>query len=235
MSRFLLILLCCFQLSLPCYAKHRKVHKPISVLFPTAGSMLKQNAEADRLRLARIKNRAMLQELISDGELIPLPESSAITSSVPPWRAYLRSWAASELLSIAQDYQAATAHPIRVDSAVRPLDVQKRLLRWNRAAAPVKGPTASVHPAGIAFDLQRNGLTRAQRQWLEFHLWYLQALGRVIVEEERNCFHIVAVLSDTQLDTSMSLEITIPEVSSRLSIPSLPELPVTLVDNSPGR
>jgi hypothetical protein len=225
------LLLLCF--TSPCFARHhvRKVHKPVSALFPTAGSMLRQNAEADRLHLARIKNKAMLRELISDGELIPLPESSSIISSVPPWRAYLRSWAASELLSVAQDYYSVTGRPIRVDSAVRPLDVQKRLLRWNRAAAPVKGPTASVHPAGIAFDLQRNGLTRAQQQWLEFHLWYLQALGRVIVEEERNCFHIVAVLSDTQLDTSMSLEITIPEVSSRLSVPSLPELPVT----RPGR
>ena len=179
------------------------------MLFPTAGSLLAQNAEADRLHLSRVKNRAMLAELLSDGELVPLPESSAITSSVPAWRAVLRPWAADALLSIAQSYQAATGRPIRVDSATRPLDVQKRLWRWNRSAAPVSGPSASVHPTGIAFDLQRNGLTKGQRAWLEHRLWYLQASGRVIVEEERNCFHVVAVLNrvtDTQQLQSSSVD-----------------------------
>ena len=233
------LLLLCF--TSPCFARHhvRKVHKPVSALFPTAGSMLRQNAEADRLHLARIKNKAMLRELISDGELIPLPESTSIISSVPTWRAFLRPWTAAALLSIAQDFQAATGSPIRVDSAVRPLDVQKRLRRWNGAAAPVAGPVASVHPVGIAFDLQRNGLKKQQRVWLELRLWYLQASGQAIVEEERNCFHIVPLLKPSvetlPLDSALAVSLQVPlsEVSRRLTVASLPELPVTLADSRP--
>jgi hypothetical protein len=197
--RLVRLLLCSFLLASQCFALHHRVRKvkPVSILFPTAGSMLRQNAEADRLGLAHIRNRAMLKELVSDGELVPLPSSSSITSSMPAWRAYLRPWAAERLLSIADSYQAVVGRPIRVNSAVRPLDVQSKLRKCNGSAAPVSGPVASVHPAGIAFDLQRNGLTRGQRQWLELHLFYLQEIGQVIVEEERNCFHVVAVLNPT--------------------------------------
>ena len=210
--RRLLIVLCFFLFASPCFALHHhrtvhkvKVHKPVSALFHTAGSLLAQNAEVDRLGLERIKNRSMLQELISDGELVPLPNCTAIVSQVPPWRAYTRPGTVEALRSISEDYYAVAHRPIRVDSAVRPLDVQKRLRRWNRSAAPVTGPTASVHPAGIAFDLQRNGLSRAQRTWLEVHLWYLQQLGRVIVEEEKACFHIVVLSSEPSLQPSSSL------------------------------
>ena len=235
MRRFF-ILLCFLIFAVPCFAKHHhrkvKVHKPVSVLFPTVGSMLSQNAEADRLHLARIKNKGMLKELISDGELVPLPESSALTSSVPSWRAFLRPWTAAALLSIAEDFRAATGSPIRVDSAVRPIDVQKRLRRWNGSAAPVKGPTASVHSTGIAFDLQRNGLKKQHRVWLEWHLWYLQASGRMIVEEEQNCFHVVPLLNPEPILLHQSkqdeprADLLLP--THKLSISSFPLIAPTL-------
>lgn len=188
---------------------HKRNHKPYTQLFPTAGSMLAQNAEANRLGLPRIKNPAMLAELVSDGSLVPLPEGASLNLSLPRDRAYLRPWAAVQLGEIAQAFYQATGKPLRVDSAVRPLTVQRRLLRWCRAAAPVAGPVASVHPTGIAFDLQRHGLTPGQLKWLQWRLFYEQALGRVIVEEEAACFHVVA-LSDAPSRYNVDDERTVP-------------------------
>jgi hypothetical protein len=69
---------------------------------------------------------------------------------------------------------------------------QRRLARWNHAAAPAD---KSVHPVGIAFDVPKSRLSRMQRRWMQWKLWYWQQTGRAIVEEERTCFHVVAILS----------------------------------------
>lgn len=176
---------------------HRRLprHQPPAVkLFKTEGSLLAQNAAADRMRLPRVRNRAMLSELVGDGSLAPLPLGRCLKSSVARWRAFLTPFASGQLADIADAFCVAFEKPLRVDSAIRPLDVQQRLRRLiGRTAAPVSGPTASVHPTGAAFDLQRRGLTKTQLRWLEWRLFYLQAAGWVIVEEERACFHVVSL------------------------------------------
>lgn len=163
------------------------------VLFPKTGSLLAQNAAADRMGLKRLKNASAMRELVSDGSLVPLPVGSALRSTVPQQRAFLQPFATEQLDSIAQAFFSVFGKPLFVSSAVRPLDVQRRLRWWNRNAAPVKGPTASVHPTGAAFDIGKRSMSREQRRWLEWRLWYLQNIGWAIVEEERACFHVVAL------------------------------------------
>jgi hypothetical protein len=190
--RFLPYLLLITLLVTPAFARH---HAPAPRIFPTIGSLQQQNAEADRLNLPRIKNKAELQEFIRDGELAAVPTTPALRVNVTRGGAFLRPWAADTLTDLSRAFFEAFARPLTVNSATRTLDAQKRLRRWNRNAAPVKGATASVHPTGIAFDIKRRGLTPTQNRWLEWRLFYLQATGRVIVEEEfrQPCFHIVAV------------------------------------------
>lgn len=180
-------------LAAPAFARHRIPPPPR--IFPTVGSLQEQNAEADRLRLTRIKNKAELHELIQDGELAAVCQTPALRVNVPAPGAYLRPWAADTLTDLSTAFFEAFGAALTVNSATRTLEAQKRLRRWNRNAAPVKGATASVHPTGIAFDIKRRGLTPTQNRWLEWRLFYLQATGRVIVEEEfrQPCFHIVAV------------------------------------------
>jgi len=50
----------------------------------------------------------------------------------------------------------------------------------------------SVHETGIAFDISRRHLTRAQERWLEWRLWYQMQTQRLIVEQEfrQPCFHV---------------------------------------------
>jgi hypothetical protein len=178
------------------FARHHR-RPPTAKLFPTAGSLLLQNQEADKNGLGRVRDRSGLMEKVSDGSLVALPTGIALRSKVPVWRAYLRPHAAAALADLSSTFYTVFEKPLTVDSAVRPLDVQRRLWRLRRVpAAPPYGPTASVHPAGIAFDIGKRSLTKQQRRWLQFRLWYLQQVGQVIVEEERGCFHVVAVLQD---------------------------------------
>jgi len=171
-----------------------KVYQEKITLFPTAGSLLAQNQEVTRLGLSRVANRAMLAELAANGTLTPILPSSALKVSIAQERAYLRPWADEQLNSIAETFYAAWGKPLTVDSAIRPLDLQKRLWRSKRVpAAPPTGPLASVHPAGIAFDIGKKSLTKEQKRWLEWRLFYLQAIGWAIVEEERACFHVVII------------------------------------------
>lgn len=176
-------------LSIPAFAKRR----PALNLFPTAGSLLAQNAAADEMRLPRIKNDAMMRELIGDGSLVPLPLGQALRSTCKRDRAFLQPRAADKLADLSAAFYAAFKSPLFVSSAVRPIDVQRHLFRRNRAAAPPTGPVASVHPTGIAFDLPVRVLSKAQRRWLTWRLWYEHQTGRAIVEQERRCFHVVVL------------------------------------------
>lgn len=191
-------------------AKHRRWHMPISRLRliakrhpaswapmfpPTHGSLLAQNAEIDRMGLPRIKNDRELKELVQDGELVPIPvgEHLIVDKHLPENRRYCRPWTALFLTRLSDAFYAQFHEPIMVDSAVRTVEVQKKLRRWNGNAAPAEGETASSHLAGTTIDLARRQMTPAQAQWVELYLLPLHAQGMVEVEEEfrQRCFHIM--------------------------------------------
>lgn len=171
----------------------RRVHwNP--VFRPSRDSLLRQNAEIDRLELPRIKDDAELQELIASQELVPIVESQSlkIERRLDPSRRYCRPWTRDFLEDLSDAYYKEFQSQIQVNSAVRTVKVQKKLRRHNRNAAPYEGDTASSHLAGITVDLQRRGMTRQQIQWMEQYLMPLRDQGLVEPEEERRhwCFHI---------------------------------------------
>jgi len=72
------------------------------------------------------------------------------------------------------------------------VQVQKKLRRHNRNAAPEKGETASSHLAGITVDIQRRGMSKQQVAWMENYMMPLKEQGLVEPEEERHqwVFHV---------------------------------------------
>jgi LAS superfamily LD-carboxypeptidase LdcB len=164
------------------------------VLFSTAGSLSAQNAEADRLHLPRIQTKNELHEIVQNGELAQVC-TPALRVKPTGDHAYLRPWAAVLAESLAEDFYEQAHVQLTLTSGIRTVQEQRSLRRWNHNAAAPAGPQASVHTTGIAFDISRTGLSRAQQKWLEVHLWYLQQTGKVIVEEEQKqpCFHIVVL------------------------------------------
>ena len=164
------------------------------VFRPSHDSLLRQNAEIDRLELPRIQDDAELQELIANKDLVPIvpSESLKIEPSLDPNRRYCRPWTRNFLEDLSGAYYDEFHSQIQVNSAVRTVKVQKKLRRHNRNAAPYEGDTASSHLAGITVDIQRRGMTRQQIQWVEQSLMPMRDAGLIDPDEERRhwCFHI---------------------------------------------
>jgi hypothetical protein len=162
---------------------------------PSHDSLLRQNEEIDRLDLPRIQNDEELEALKTSGELVPIKqtESLKIERSLDPSRRYCRPWTRDFVQDLSEVYYGQFHEQIQLNSAVRTVQVQKKLRRHNRNAAPVDGDTASSHLAGITVDLQRRGMSKEQLRFVEHYLFYLNALGLVEPEEERRhwCFHIM--------------------------------------------
>jgi len=162
---------------------------------PSHDSLLRQNEEIDRLDLPRIQDDNELEALKASGDLVPIKESESlkIERSLDPSRRYCRPWTRDFVEDLSEVYYAQFHEQIQLNSAVRTVQVQKKLRRHNRNAAPVDGDTASSHLAGITVDLQRRGMTKEQLRFVERYLFYLNAIGLVEPEEERRhwCFHIM--------------------------------------------
>ena len=164
------------------------------VFRPSRDSLLRQNEEIDRLELPRIQNQAELDELIARQELVPIVASQTLRFDprLDPDRRYCRPWTRDFLDDLSEAYYQQFRNSIQVNSAVRTVQVQKKLRRHNRNAAPEKGETASSHLAGITVDIQRRGMTKQQIAWMEQYMMPLKDQGLVEPEEERHqwVFHV---------------------------------------------
>jgi hypothetical protein len=162
---------------------------------PTHESLLRQNAEIDRYRIERIRNEKQLREFVASGDLVAIPVGLHLTVDrrLPANRRYVRAWTAQFLVDLSEDYYQEFHHPIQVNSAVRPMDVQSRLRRVNHNAAAITGEAASSHMAGLTVDLERRRLSPAQIRFVQTWLRKAYDKGLVEVEEERfhPCFHIM--------------------------------------------
>ncbi len=162
---------------------------------PSHESLLIQNAEINRLELPRIQNETELEALKADGSLLEIRAGDTLRFDprLDPSRRFCRPWTLDFVNDISQAYYNRFHQQIQVNSAVRTVQVQKKLRRHNRNAAPADGDTASSHLAGVTVDLQRRGMSKEQIVWMEHYLFYMKALGLVEPEEERRhwCFHIM--------------------------------------------
>jgi hypothetical protein len=164
------------------------------VFRPSRESLLRQNEEIDRLELPRIQNEAELEQLIARQELVPIVAGQTLRFDprLDPDRRYCRPWTRDFLDDLSEAYYKQFHDQIQVNSAVRTVQVQKKLRRHNRNAAPEKGETASSHLAGITVDIQRRGMTRQQVAWVEQYMMPLKDQGLLEPEEERHqwVFHV---------------------------------------------
>jgi hypothetical protein len=164
------------------------------VFRPSRESLLRQNEEIDRLDLPRIQNQAELDRLIASQDLVPIVPGQTLRFDprLDPDRRYCRPWTRDFLDDLSAAYYKEFHDQIQVNSAVRTVQVQKKLRRHNRNAAPEKGETASSHLAGITVDIQRRGMTRQQVAFVEQYMIPLKEQGLVEPEEERHqwVFHV---------------------------------------------
>ena len=162
---------------------------------PTHESLLRQNEEIDRLELPRIQDDAELEELKASGALLPIraSESLRFDPRLDPSRRFCRPWARDFVEDLGAAFYEKFHASIQVNSAVRTAQVQHKLRRHNRNAAPESGETGSSHLAGITVDIQRRGLSGEQIQWIEQYMLPLSNQGLIEPEEERHqwVFHVM--------------------------------------------
>ncbi|HEV2485382.1 MAG TPA: DUF5715 family protein [Terracidiphilus sp.] len=162
-------------------------------------SLERQNMRTEADGLERIENEADLSSRIEHNLLVPLPASASL--SVNPNLAenhrYCRPWTARFLADLARAHAAAFHRPIQVNSAVRTVEYQKRLMRTNGNAAQAEGDIVSPHLTGATIDIAKSGLTRQEIVWMRRQLMGLQQAGKIDVEEEfeQACFHITVYKS----------------------------------------
>jgi hypothetical protein len=163
-------------------------------LYGSHDILLHQNSMADHDGLDRVQDDADLMDLRRQKKLVPIPESEAlrVDYKLPEDRRFSRPWTAAFLSLIAANFYGTFHVPLQVDSAVRTVAVQQRLLRTNGNAAPTTGETASPHLTGQAVDIAKGGLSLTEIAWMRTYLQPLIDLGKIDVEEEfqQSCFHI---------------------------------------------
>jgi hypothetical protein len=174
---------------------HAHIERWNPVLRGSHDSLLRQNDEIDRLKLTRIADDQQLEELELRGELVSLHETRylQVAPNLEMNRRFCRPWTRAFLEDMSQAFYTEFHQPIQVTSAVRTVDQQARLQRWNHNAAPIDGNTASSHLAGLTIDIGKRPMTRKQRAWVDQYVLKLQQLGLVEAAEERRqaCYHIM--------------------------------------------
>jgi hypothetical protein len=164
---------------------------------PMKGSreiLVRQNVMADQDGLDRIADDDQLNDMRRMKLLVALPSNSAIRpdDDLPANRRYARPWTVRFLSDLARAHYARFHGPVQVNSAVRTVDFQRRLMRVNGNAAPPTGDTASPHLTGQAVDLAKHGMDLTEIAWMRGYLLPLVQQGKIDVEEEfqQACFHI---------------------------------------------
>lgn len=172
-------------------------HEQLVMLPALKGSheiLVRQNVMADQDGLLRIQDDADLDRMRLSGQLVPIPAAPGIQidTRLPANRHYCRPWTAQFLIALAAAHYAYFHSALQVNSAVRTVEFQHRLLRINGNAAPADGETASPHLTGQAVDLAKKGLSTKEIAWLRAYLTPLIQEGKLDVEEEfqQACFHI---------------------------------------------
>ena len=188
---------------------------------PSHESMVRQNEEVDRLELPRIQDDAQLEQLKTDGDLVPIVAGPALRFDprLDPSRRFCRPWTRDFVDDLSSAYYKQFHAQIQVNSAVRTVKVQKRLRRHNRNAAAAEGDLASSHLAGITVDLQRRGMSRQQIKWVEDYMMPLKDMGMIEPEEERHQIVFHVMVSDTYSDwrEARMLAGETPETENELS------------------
>ena len=140
-----------------------------------------------------------VDDAVKIGQLVPIT-GVKINDKLPKDRRYLRPAALSFLERLNRD----VGSNLTVDSAIRPADVQRRLGRFNPNAAPFDGYRASSHERGSTFDVARHGLSHRQERFLQVRLLYYRAIGRILVIQERGCYHVFVGAAGGDLDVLIS-------------------------------
>ncbi len=182
--------LCLALLSIPASAKvHHRTPKFFSA---NKNSVAEENLAGNEMFAYRYFTQAQVDNDVQLGKLSALYDRTVyvISPKLPIERRYALPATVSFVYELSKEYYWVFRQPLMVDSAIRPATAQRSLHLHN--AAPAYGLRASSHERGTTVDLSRK-LSKTEYRWLVVRLLYYRAIGRVLVIQERGCFHIMVL------------------------------------------
>ena len=173
---------------------HRGRPRVNKIFAANSQSVLLENQAADEMGAFRYFTQAQVDEAVLDGTLEPLYNHSyyIVSPKLPPERRYALPATVSFVETLSLDFYRVFHQPLMVDSAIRPATVQRSLIHRNRAAAPAHGNKASSHERGTTADFSKR-MSKEQYRWMLLRLLYYRAIGRVLVIQERACWHVMVI------------------------------------------
>lgn len=204
----------------------RRIFIPWSPVKGSRESLMRQNEKTDELE--RIQDDDQLNDLVQNGALVELPNDTTVdvAGNLPGNRRFCRAWTKTFVSDFARDYYDQFHQPLVVTSAVRTVQVQKKLRRHNHNAADIDGDLASPHLTGATIDIGKRGMTKKQLEWCRNYLLEKQNTGNVDVEEEfrQRVFHIT-VYREYELDGAQNAaapEAVLPEAGDSMAPAAAP-------------
>jgi hypothetical protein len=126
---------------------------------------------------------------VQTGHLVGF-DGVAVSGKLPEARRYALPETVEFAAQLNREYRQRFHCSLTVDSAVRAAETQVAITRANRGhVAPAYGTRVSSHEFGTTFDLSKR-MTKAETRWLVTRLLYYRAIGRILVIQEKGCFHI---------------------------------------------
>lgn len=158
-------------------------------------SQIKQNLEADQSNLSRIENMKELLQHIGSGLLISIPTSPGVKIDIRLDKRfhYVRPCTAEFIKDLGSRYRERFNVSLQINSAIRTVEHQKEIAKYNRNAAPTTGNMRSSHLTGSTIDISKKKLSRAQKKWLRLQLKKFERKDEIDATEEfhQAVFHIM--------------------------------------------
>lgn len=166
-------------------------------------SMRWQNIIADRYRLERMTNLAMVKKYIAKGKLVPVANQGAhyfvdehlgeLDTENKHYYRHARPFTREFILKFSADYHSKFSKRIKVTSLVRTEWYQRRLRRINRNAAPARNELRSAHLTGATVDISFEEMSSDEMKWIEHELKSLMRKNKLYAIKERTggCYHIM--------------------------------------------
>lgn len=164
-------------------------------LTAAAGNLERENAEADRQDLSRMRNSRMVRRFVRRGLLVPVPAATHTyrVLGVPTWLRVTRPWTKQFIEQLARALHDLFGTRLKITSLTRTAGIQRRLRNQNGNAAPARGETRSTHLTGVSVDISKHPHSRREIRWLREVLRRLtrHRLLHAIEEFHQPHFHVM--------------------------------------------
>ncbi|MEK7464379.1 MAG: DUF5715 family protein [Patescibacteria group bacterium] len=159
------------------------------------GSRIRQNDQANKENLSRIKDDTELERFIKKSLLVPIYENEniGIDPRLEIKLRFVRPYTKIFLNDMGTAFQRIFGKPIQVNSAVRTVVYQKDLIKKNANADSADGQITSSHLTGSTVDIAKNGISRIGLWWIRVYLINLEREDKIEATEEnaQAVFHVM--------------------------------------------